>query len=763
MPNPYEDPKTGTPYNRLKIDDKEELQLRETMAVSRRLMQLRRKPIEGNFDAEHLQAIHKHLLKDVYDWAGKFRTLPMRNSRSHVAFAEPEDIIPKLAQLSGLLKEQNFLAKTSKDEFAFKAAVVLSEINAVHGFPDGNGRTQRELIRTLGLQAGYKIDWNYNTENQKYQFNKASRLAHNDGNLTGLVHIMRSSISDQPLQASHNLRDQRNLANPAVLKENVTENAATVDAAARDRTARDLKLLAPYLPESRIPETATAHGDLRFWEVKEGNQTTKYAAGVLAHPDLSKTDRDLKAQSAVSRGTGFDAGHLIGHQFGGPEIPGNLSLQNPTMNQGGGNWYKMESQWAADLRQDNSIAVVVKEVTRTDQPNFLWRSVESLTIDPDGKVRHDEVSMLNPETDRALAAQGREPAPEIPGGAVLLDLKPALARQEEIGQQAEQAAQERLDNAKATETQPTGYKRVLTHLQNWRGQSKENTLAEGKEPEPVGTLGPPTEGKTPKEQRAEQEANERIAKLQKDRLIPQLDRMTSAIHPKTGDVTYSLSGKAAFVDRGKTISVLEPEAACTRIALEMAVQKYGRSIAATGTPAFQKQLADAAAQMKLDIAFIDPKIQAKFLQSKKELQEKEEKAHAALAALQNKAPAKAEAISPSQLRQTPEQSAQPKSVNQPETPVRDPERTFSKHADALQQRYGFGLDAAKADGIVALKMAQTGWQPEDVAAALKSRRLNTDLAPNDVPAYAEKLTVQAFGKAAREASIQRNNSMDIGR
>jgi len=60
-------------------------------------------------------------------------------------------------------------------------------------------------------------------------------------------------------------------------------------------------------------------------------------------------------------------------------------------------------------------------------------------------------------------------------------------------------------------------------------------------------------------------------------------------------------------------------------------------------------------------------------------------------------------------------------------------------------------------------MAQTGWQPEDVAAALKSRRLNTDLAPNDVPAYAEKLTVQAFGKAAREASIQRNNSMDIGR
>ena len=132
MPNPYVDPKTGTPYNRLKIDDKEELQLRENMAVSRRLMQLRKSPIEGEFDAEHLQAIHKHILQDVYDWDGKFRTLHMRNSLSRVAFAEPDDILPKLKTLSDLLRGQDFLAKLTRDEFAFKAAVVLREINAIH-------------------------------------------------------------------------------------------------------------------------------------------------------------------------------------------------------------------------------------------------------------------------------------------------------------------------------------------------------------------------------------------------------------------------------------------------------------------------------------------------------------------------------------------------------------------------------------------------------------------------------------------------------
>ncbi len=539
----------------------------------------------------------------------------------------------------------------------------------------------------------------------------------------------------------------------------------TEQIAERERAAHDLKLLAPYLPEGRIPDTATAHGDLRFWEVKDGDQTTKYAAGVLAHPDLPKADRDMKAQSAVSKGTGFDAGHLIGHQFGGPEIFGNLSLQNPTMNQGGGNWYKMETQWANDLRDDNRVAVVVKEVTRTDTPNFLWRSVESLTINPDGKVRHDEISMLNPETERALAAQGRSPAPEVPGGAVILDLRPTLALQEEIGKQAEQAAQERLDNVQNPQSQPTGYKRVLAQLQTWRGSSKETNLSEAKEPEAIGSLGPGPEGKTPKELRAEQQANEQLLKLRKHQLIPQLDKMTWAAHPKTGDVTYSLSGKAAFVDRGKAITVLQPDAAATRIALEMAVQKYGRSINATGTPAFQKQLIQAAAQMKADIVFTDPKIQARFLQERAELQKKEEAAKTQAAQTLPAAPFKQELTAEQKVPQQQhyDRVANSKTVTAPEPVVRDPERTFSKHADALQQRYGFGLDAAKADGLIALKMAQTGWQPEDVAAALRTRRLNTDLAAPEVPAYAEKLTVQAFGKAAREAAIQRNNSMDLGR
>ena len=93
----------------------------------------------------------------------------------------------------------------------------------------------------------------------------------------------------------------------------------------------------------------------------------------------------------------------------------------------------------------------------------------------------------------------------------------------------------------------------------------------------------------------------------------------------------------------------------------------------------------------------------------------------------------------------------------------DPERAFNQHIDALQQRYGNGLVPRQADSIIALKMAQSGWQPEEVAAALRSCRTNTDLPAQQVPAYAERVTAQAFGRAAKEAATERHPSIELER
>jgi cell filamentation protein len=44
------------------------------------------------------------------------------------------------------------------DQFADRAALHISELNAIHPFRDGNGRVQRAFLELLGRAAGHEID-----------------------------------------------------------------------------------------------------------------------------------------------------------------------------------------------------------------------------------------------------------------------------------------------------------------------------------------------------------------------------------------------------------------------------------------------------------------------------------------------------------------------------------------------------------------------------------------------------------------------------
>lgn len=51
----------------------------------------------------------------------------------------------------------------------------------------------------------------------------------------------------------------------------------------------------------------------------------------------------------------------------------------------------------------------------------------------------------------------------------------------------------------------------------------------------------------------------------------------------TGEMTYNVKGVDALVDRGKHIAVLTPDRNVTRVALQMAIHKFGGHINAQGT------------------------------------------------------------------------------------------------------------------------------------------------------------------------------------
>jgi cell filamentation protein len=134
---------------------------------------LRFNPIPGAFDAPHLQRIHRHILQDVYPWAGEFRTVDMRKE-GEFWFCRREFIEQSLIDLFNKLSGENKLKATMPEQFGSRAGYYLSELNAIHPFREGNGRAQREIIRELGLHAGLHVNWARVLQQEMYAVSVAS-------------------------------------------------------------------------------------------------------------------------------------------------------------------------------------------------------------------------------------------------------------------------------------------------------------------------------------------------------------------------------------------------------------------------------------------------------------------------------------------------------------------------------------------------------------------------------------------------------------
>lgn len=157
MEDPYVYPGTTVLRNKLGITDGIALAQREGDLALVRALQLRAHPIKGSFDLVHFRAIHRHIFQDVYSWAGEIRTVAI--SKGDTMFALPQYVESYGNQLFAQLQAEGQLKGLDHDEFARHAAYYLSEINALHPFREGNGRTQREFMSQLANESGYKLDW----------------------------------------------------------------------------------------------------------------------------------------------------------------------------------------------------------------------------------------------------------------------------------------------------------------------------------------------------------------------------------------------------------------------------------------------------------------------------------------------------------------------------------------------------------------------------------------------------------------------------
>ncbi|BCG98728.1 adenosine monophosphate-protein transferase [Mesorhizobium loti] len=110
----------------------------------------------GELDYVHYLSLHRHLFQDVYGWAGQARTIRIGKAGSW--FCYPEHIASEMARVFRELGNPDHLADLDTVSFAKHLAHIIAEINAVHPFREGNGRTQLTFLAMLAEHAGFTFN-----------------------------------------------------------------------------------------------------------------------------------------------------------------------------------------------------------------------------------------------------------------------------------------------------------------------------------------------------------------------------------------------------------------------------------------------------------------------------------------------------------------------------------------------------------------------------------------------------------------------------
>lgn len=155
-------PGTETLKNNFGIRDPIELESAEALLTRFRIRQW-----EGpfSFTPEGLRELHHHIFQDIYPFAGEFRSVSMEKVRAdgeNVRFTPGSHVQLSMVRLFGELGvdlySKDGFDRPGKEDFAYRAAVYIADLNYIHPFPEGNGRVQRIFLSELAKHSGYEVD-----------------------------------------------------------------------------------------------------------------------------------------------------------------------------------------------------------------------------------------------------------------------------------------------------------------------------------------------------------------------------------------------------------------------------------------------------------------------------------------------------------------------------------------------------------------------------------------------------------------------------
>ena len=220
MADIYTYPGTDVLINKADIRDETKLREFEYAKTTRRAADAPTFPLS----TAGYKDLHKHLFDEVYDWAGETRTISFTKQGSD--FTRAASVSDELDSRFQRLGWDKQLRDLSPDRFAAGAAHHIRELNAIHPFREGNGRTMRVHLEQLAEQAGHRIDLG---RMPKEEWNAASIKAHN-GSLGDMARLIQGAIEPR----------QHMTVDAAIERVNALREPAIQEIQTRTREIRDL-------------------------------------------------------------------------------------------------------------------------------------------------------------------------------------------------------------------------------------------------------------------------------------------------------------------------------------------------------------------------------------------------------------------------------------------------------------------------------------------------------------------------------------------
>lgn len=144
MLDPYIYPGTDILKNILGIQDRQMLEDAEADYVSLRLRELAENPLDGDYDFAHLAKMHEYIFQDIYEWAGKIRTINIEKEEPalgglSIEYSDKVQIKDDLSKVLEKMTSRSWM-DLSMDDRVKSFSEDLAAVWRVHAFREGNTR-----------------------------------------------------------------------------------------------------------------------------------------------------------------------------------------------------------------------------------------------------------------------------------------------------------------------------------------------------------------------------------------------------------------------------------------------------------------------------------------------------------------------------------------------------------------------------------------------------------------------------------------------